>query len=224
MAQAGFKTIIVDADLRRPKQYQNFELANSRGLSDLVLAVNPLSVPDRQEDNQAIEALLEARVQPTTLDKLFVLTSGPIPPNPSELIGSNGMKLVLATLQEQYDYVLIDSSPTLAVTDPMILATLVDNVLLVMYAGRTRRKDLIKMKDRLEGVKANVQGIIVNQVASVGRGYYYNYYGKDEPSGSDSPLESKGRPKSGNSIRQRVNRLANTFRTFLLNLVQPGKS
>ncbi len=225
LAQAGFRTVVVDGDLRRPRQHKYFEVTNQRGLSDLILAVIPLGMPGRREEAQPIDDLLHARIQATRQNGLHLLTSGPIPPNPSELIGSGGMKLILKALQEQYDYVLIDSSPVLAVTDPSILATLSDSVLLVVHAGRTSKKNLVKSRERLEAVRANLRGVVVNRVSTAGGSSYYRYYSEDEPR-EPGPRSGKRLrlPQAGSSLRQQANRVASTCRTFVADLLQPGKS
>jgi capsular exopolysaccharide synthesis family protein len=146
---------------------------------------------------------------------LYMLTCGSVPPNPSELIGSKGMKAIMQTLVEQYDYVLIDSPPCLFVTDPMILSTLADSVLLVIHASRTRRKDLEKAVTQLEGVNANMQGIVMNRQSSWGGNYYQTYYGSKDDSNSDIAIESKQTPLYGNSIRKHAARIAESSRSLL---------
>ena len=215
MAQAGFKTIIVDADLRHPSQHNNFELRNSYGLSDLVLAVNFPGRGNLNKNYQSVEEMMERVVLETSQGGLYMLTCGSVPPNPSELIGSKGMKAIMQILVEQYDYVLVDSPPCLFVTDPMILSTLADSVLLVIHAGRTRRKDLDKAVAQLEGVNANMQGIVMNHQSSWGGNYYQTYYGEKDDSSSDIPIESRQMPSSGYSLRRHVARIAESSRSLL---------
>jgi capsular exopolysaccharide synthesis family protein len=215
MAQAGFKTIIVDADLRHPSQHKNFDLKNSYGLSDLVLAVNFPGRGNLNQNYESVEDMMDRVVLETGQGGLYMLTCGSVPPNPSELIGSKGMKAIMQILVEQYDYVIIDSPPCLYVTDPMILSTLADSVLMVIHAGRTRRKDLEKGVAQLEGVDANLQGIVMNHQSSWGGNYYQTYYGERADSSSDSPIESKPVPSTGYSLRRQVSNIAESSRGLL---------
>lgn len=173
MAQAGYKVLIVDADLRRPTQHKRFGLSSARGLTNLLLDL------DGDESTQDIDSLLVESIQPTTEDKLFLLTSGPIPPNPSELLGSVRMKSLLSLLTERYDYVLVDSSPVLAVTDAVVLSVQVDSVVLVVTANRTRRNHLKRALDKMHEVNAHLIGVTLNRIGSGDRGSYgYYSYGK----------------------------------------------
>lgn len=215
MAQAGFKTIIVDADLRHPTQHKNFELKNSYGLSDLVLAVNFPGRGNLNKDYQSVEEMMERVVLETRQGGLNILSCGSVPPNPSELIGSKGMKTIMQTLVEQYDYVLVDSPPCLFVTDSMILSTLADSVFLVINAGHTRRKDLDKAVVQLEGVNANLQGIVMNRQSSWGENHYQTYYRMEDDPSSDIPIESKQMPSFSYSLRRLVARIAEGSRSLL---------
>ena len=214
MAQAGLKTIIVDADLRDPSQHKIFGIRNSCGLSDLVLAINFPERGNLNKEYKTVEEMMERVVLETSQGGLHVLTCGTVPPNPSELIGSKGMKAILQILVEQYDYVLIDSPPCLYVTDPMILSTMADSVLLVIHAGRTLRKDLVKAVAQLKGVNANIQGIVMNRESSWGGNYYKSYYGLTDDSSSNIPSESEQMTSSGYSIRTLVARIAEGSRSL----------
>lgn len=161
MAQAGLKTVLIDADLRRPVQHKLFGASNQTGLTTLVLQEEPF---------------LDGAVQDTEIENLEVITSGPIPPNPSELLGSRRMGLLLEKLKEKYDVILFDSPPTLAVTDASVLATRVDGVVVVADAGRTRRDIALRAKDNLLKVGANILGIVLNRLGHREGGYYYYYY------------------------------------------------
>lgn len=138
MAQSGRKTILVDCDLRRPSLHTLFNLQNNTGFTNMLL-----------DENAA------APLQKTEVDNLLVLTSGPKPPNPADILGSRQMDRIIATLVEQADMVLFDAPPVVAVTDAVVLGTKVDGVLLVVSAGKTRRDHAEKAKQILE--KANVR-------------------------------------------------------------------
>ncbi|MBI2864824.1 MAG: CpsD/CapB family tyrosine-protein kinase [Chloroflexi bacterium] len=148
MAQTGSKIILADCDLRRPSIHSIFGLGNSAGLTSLVLDSTSRQLP----------------LQESGVDNLFVLPSGPLPPNPSELLGSRRMGEVIDLLKSEADLVLFDSPPVIAVTDAAILATRVDGVLLVVNAGRTKRELANKAKALLEKVNANILGVVLNNV------------------------------------------------------------
>jgi non-specific protein-tyrosine kinase len=162
MAQAGLRTVIIDADLRRPAQHKIFELPNQRGLTNALLQDGDLT--------------LDGHLQPTAVENLSVLTSGPIPPNPSELLGSAKMGALMQRLKEEYDVVLYDSPPTMAVTDASVLANRVDGVVLVTDANHTRREMAVRARDTLRKVGGNLLGAVINRISSRAGGYYQYYY------------------------------------------------
>jgi len=159
IAQSGKRVILVDADLRRPTQRQIFGLKDNAGLTDMA-----------RDD--------AARAQPPLQDSgvpnLQVLTSGQLPPNPAEILGSKRMSEILAALVEQSDIVLLDAPPVLAVTDAAVLSGKVDGVLLVVSAGKTKRENAKKAQAQLEKINARIIGVVVNNVqAEKGASYYY---------------------------------------------------
>jgi succinoglycan biosynthesis transport protein ExoP len=160
MAQAELRTVVVDADLRRPVLHKIFQIPNQTGLTDL------LRLPGSEIDDQ---------MQDTGVDNLKVITSGPLPPNSSELLGSQRMAELMKRLREKADVVLFDSPPVLAVTDAVVLAGRADGVVLVTEAGRTRREATKQAVERLRQVGANLLGGVLNRVPRSGRGYYYHY-------------------------------------------------
>jgi capsular exopolysaccharide synthesis family protein len=178
MAQAGYKTILVDADLRRPTQHKIFETANLRGLSNIILEANMPEQDRRGNPKKPLENLLESVIQETGQNDLYAITSGPIPPNPSELIGSSGMIAILKSLGERFDYVVLDTAPVLSVTDTMLLSTMSDAVVVVSSADQLRAKTLKKVVGRLNEMSANVVGIVVNR-SSDAKLDYYSYYRDD---------------------------------------------
>jgi succinoglycan biosynthesis transport protein ExoP len=163
MAQAGKSVIVVDADLRRPVLHRIFQLNNDRGLTDVLLSAEPL---------------LDGHLQATGVENLRLLNTGPLPPNPSELLGSQRMARLIEQLKAEADVVLFDSPPSLAVTDASVLATQTDGVLIVADAGRTRRNLARESVERFQQVGAKTLGVVLNRLKA-GRGgsyYYYNYY------------------------------------------------
>jgi polysaccharide biosynthesis transport protein len=160
MAQAGANTLLIDADLRRPTQHEVFELDNNVGLS-LLLSKNPLPL-DSVRQNSSIE-------------NLRIITSGPLPPNPAELLGSKRMAALLDTLKQQTDFIVMDSPPILAVSDASVLAAHVDTTLLVIDAGHTRRGPVQHSKEALTAIGANIGGVVLNRVAQRSGSYAYYY-------------------------------------------------
>lgn len=158
-AQAERKTILVDADLRKPTAHYTFGLSNRTGLSHALSG----------------QADLREVIKETRIKGLDVLTSGPVPPNPSELLGSSRMDDLLEKLREQYDMVLIDTPPVLAVTDAQVVATKCDGVLLVVNARTGKKQHAIKAKNALQFVQARIVGIALNQTAHREAGPYYEY-------------------------------------------------
>ena len=166
MAQAGSRVLIIDCDLRKPMQHKIFGLPNRQGVSNLFVE----------------EFDLETVVQATPVAGLEVLTSGPIPPNPSELLGSQKMQRLLEKVRGNYDLTLIDVPPVVAVADAAILSSQVDGVILVVKAGNTRI-DMIKQgKELLENGNARVIGVVLNgmPISKDDYAYYYNYGESDE--------------------------------------------
>jgi capsular exopolysaccharide synthesis family protein len=148
-AQAGRKVILVDCDLRRPTLHNIFDLKNDVGLTTMVV------------DDAAMES---PPLRDTGVESLQLVSSGPLPPNPSELLGSRRMEEIIAALLERADVVLFDAPPVVAVTDAAVLATKVDGVLLVVNAGGTKRDYARVAKARLEKVNANLLGAVLNNV------------------------------------------------------------
>lgn len=149
LAQAEKKVILVDCDLRRPSQHEIFEVGNSLGLTSMVVDEEAFKNPPLQE---------------TPVPNLKLLPSGPLPPNPSELLGSRRMEEIIATLREKADLVLFDAPPIIAVTDAAVLASKVDGVLLVIKAGTTKRDHAQQAKALLEKVNARLVGAVLNNV------------------------------------------------------------
>jgi capsular exopolysaccharide synthesis family protein len=162
MAQAGIKVLLIDADLRRSALHQVFHLPDRPGVTDLLLAD---AAPDES-------CLLE-----TAIPDLYVLPSGPLPPTPSELLGSERMSKLISRLHTLADVLLFDSPPILAVTDAAVLASHADGVLLVVESGRTPKEEARKALHSLQSVGARVLGTVLTQCKAEGRDYYYRRRG-----------------------------------------------
>lgn len=161
-AQSEKNTIIIDCDLRKPSIHKKFKLSNLIGLSDVLVGNKEL---DEAVNNYS--------------DNLSILTAGKIPPNPSEMLDSKAMELLLERIKSKYNVIIIDSPPLQAVTDAQILATKVDGVILVVKAESTNKNSLFQAKELLNKVRGNILGVILNQVKNR-KGKYYYYYGDDE--------------------------------------------
>lgn len=164
LAQTGAEVLIIDCDLRRPRLHSNFNISNVRGLTNHLSGELPL----------------EQVVQPfEKLPNLKLLPSGPIPPNPAELLGSEQMRQLLTSLGEKYAHIIVDSPPAVSFTDASILSTFVDGVILVIHSGRSSRAVVRRAKQQLLDVGAHIFGIVLNNVKLETHGYYYGgYYGR----------------------------------------------
>ena len=161
MAQSGYKTLLVDSDMRHPELHKSLKVNNSRGLSNVLVG----------------DAEPEEVISPTQIENLDLLPCGPIPPNPAELLGSQKMKAFLSKVEGKYDKIVFDSPPVISVTDPLVLGSQVDGVLMVIQAGRCAKPLVLRSKEQLESVKARIVGAVLNDVSSeVGRYYYRDYY------------------------------------------------
>ena len=149
MAQAGNRVLVIDCDLRRPSQHRVFGLKNTAGLTTMMVETQAMERPPVQE---------------TAVPNLSVLSSGPLPPNPSELLGSRRMADVLAQLKAEADILLLDAPPVTAVADAAILASKVDGVLLVVHANKTKRDLARRAKGILQKANANLLGVVLNNV------------------------------------------------------------
>lgn len=187
LAQTGAEVLIIDCDLRRPRLHAHFNMANVRGLT------NALSGEASEIDN-LIQNCEHA-------SNLKVLTSGPMPPNPAELLGSEEMRKLLKTLSEKFTHVIVDSPPAISFTDASILSTFVDGVILVVHGGRSSRAVVRRAKQQLLDIGANIFGVVLNNVKVESKsnyyysGYYsghYDYYGADE----EAPAEESSRAAS----------------------------
>ena len=163
-AQAGRRTILLDADFRKPGIHRIFDLPNANGLSSLL-----------RSDATGLDEV----TQSTEQENLRVITTGPLPPNPAELLGSQRMRTILGRLAEASDLVVVDSPPLQAVTDAALLASITDGTLFVIDAGRTRRGAIRRGREALAQAGARVLGVTLNRLPerSGGGYYYYDYYG-----------------------------------------------
>lgn len=171
LAQGDADVIIIDCDLRRPRLHSHFGLTNTHGLTNYL------------SGERSTENLIKPMPD---LPRLKVITSGPIPPNPAELLSSNEMRNLLQFLRGRYKHVVIDSPPALSFTDAAILSTVVDGVILVAMAGKSSLHLMRQFKTRLSNIGARIYGVVLNGVKSGSLEYdyygsgYYDYYNKSQ--------------------------------------------
>jgi succinoglycan biosynthesis transport protein ExoP len=185
LSQTGAQVVIIDTDMRRPRIHHIFNGEDGAGLSNFLSG----------------NADLSSIVKKTEVPNLYYIPSGPIPPNPSELLGSNLFKSMMESLGKKFDHILLDSPPVLGFADSLILSTTVDGVVLVVLGGKTPKETLQRAKEVLYQVNAKILGVVINRV-DVQRGnygyYYYRYhyyYGK-EGKKKELPFTSKGESNS----------------------------
>jgi capsular exopolysaccharide synthesis family protein len=184
--------LIIDCDLRRPRLHAHFEVPNSAGLTNLL----------------AGDADIDSHIQSFERQpNLKILTSGPVPPNPAELLGSDEMRKLLGVLSTRFAHIIVDSPPTISFTDASILSTMVDGVVLVVHGGRSSRAVVRRAKQQLIDVGAHIFGVVLNNVKLETQDYYYagyysNYYysnvpdeeveGPESTSGPDAQAQGSG--------------------------------
>lgn len=160
MAKSGIDVLLLDGDLRKPTLHKYFNLSNLLGLTNLLIDEN----------------IKQGDVFHAVMDNLTVLPSGPIPPNPTELLQTKKMKQVLDQLKDHFEMIIIDSPPVLAVADASVLSILADGTIMVVGYGHSSRDCAVKAKEQLQMVKANLLGVVLNKVPLNGQGYYHYYY------------------------------------------------
>ena len=173
-SQLDEKVLVVDADLRKPRLHRIFKVKNIGGLSGYLTG----------------KVSIEDAVQKTNVENIWLIPSGPIPPNPSELLNSDKMKGMMDELKRGYDVVMLDTPPMLAVVDGVIISSLGDSTVFIIQAGKTTRKPFLQAVEELKRAKAKVIGVVFNEVKAKGEGYYspyyhhyrsrYHYYGEEE--------------------------------------------
>jgi len=176
LAQTGARVLIIDADMRRPMVHNIFNIVNAAGLSTAL---------SRDVNEQDLLSLIEFQKG----SDMHVMTSGPIPPNPAELLASDQMKLMLQTLAPHFDHIVIDSPPITNVTDGVLLAALVDGVIMVVHGGHSTRDLVRRTKQLLRGVGARIFGVVLNNVKQGDDDYYYQEYYR-KPYGLESTINA----------------------------------
>jgi succinoglycan biosynthesis transport protein ExoP len=187
LAQTGAEVLIIDCDLRRPRLHAHFNVPNTRGVTNYLSG----------------EAEIDELLQPyEKTPNLKLLTSGPVPPNPAELLGSDEMRKLLNLLGERFNHIIIDSPPCISFTDASILSTLCDGVMLVVHGGRSSRAVVRRAKQQLVDVGAHLFGVVLNNVKLEAQDYYYyagyysSYYSSPEDDAPQAAPGASANPRS----------------------------
>jgi capsular exopolysaccharide synthesis family protein len=178
LAQTGARVLLIDADMRRPRLHSIFNISNGDGLSTLL--ASELSDTD-----------ITTTVKQDEKTKLYLLPSGPIPPNPAELIGSEQMATLLRMLQTRFTHVVVDSPPIASFTDGVLIASMVDGVILVVHAGKSSRQVVRRSRQLLQEIGAKIFGVVLNNVnLNTKDNYYYyqSYYHRSNYTSGDDQL------------------------------------
>jgi capsular exopolysaccharide synthesis family protein len=185
LAQSDADVVIIDCDLRRPRIHTHFGIENTIGLTNYL------------SGEKSTENMIKSSPD---LPRLKIITSGPIPPNPAELLSSNEMKNLLQFLRGRFKHVIIDSPPAISFTDAAILSTLADGVVLVAMAGRSSIHLMRQFKHRLSNIGARIYGVVLNDIKSGSMEYdyygtnYYNYYTPDPEDDSTPRMDDEYTP------------------------------
>jgi succinoglycan biosynthesis transport protein ExoP len=188
LAQTGADVLVLDCDLRRPRVHSHFGIANTRGVTNYLSGESNVSELVQTYDR---------------LPNLKIITSGPVPPNSAELLGSDEMRKLLYVLAENFTHIVIDSPPAISFTDASILSTMVDGVMLVVHGGRSSRAVVRRAKQQLQDVGAHIFGIVLNNVKLEGNDYYYysgyysGYYAGDDEGAPDGAEPAGAGPRPG---------------------------
>ncbi len=167
MADRGIRVLIIDTDLRRPNVHRFLRMERGPGLADVL------------RDG----ADIQSAIRKTPIENLWIISCGRVPPNPSELIGSERMQKLMAQLGRDFDLVICDAPSILVVTDPVLLATNVDTVVVVVSANNARRETVIRANKLLQAANAHIAGVVLNGLEATRRHYYYYYYYYEDGSG-----------------------------------------
>ena len=159
LAQGGKKVILVDCDLRKPSLHKKFKISNLVGLSDVIIGKEDFDSSVHKHNSN-----------------LVILTSGKIPPNPSEMLSSKAMENLLEDLKTKFDYIVLDTPPVQAVTDSQVLAAKADGTIIVIKAEKTKKDSVQSAINLLKKVNANIIGTVLNGIDN-SRSKYYYYYG-----------------------------------------------
>lgn len=163
-AQEGKRVLLIDADMRKPTMHDTFKINNSRGLSNVL----------------ARQIALKVAIQSAEIENLDLLPSGPIPPNPAELLSSHSMDLLFDQALDTYDLLIFDTPPVLSVTDSVVLANRCEGAILVVNSGKTEREHALKAKEAITASsKTRLLGVVINNIKAQKNSAYAQYYGAE---------------------------------------------
>jgi polysaccharide biosynthesis transport protein len=174
IAQSDYKVLLVDADLRKPRIYKALGLQNTKGLSTYLAGASDMDI-----------------IQPGPVHNLSVIPSGPIPPNPSELLSSNRLNFMIRALSEEYDIIIFDTAPLLSVTDGLILSKALDGTIIVAKAGKTGYDEVKRAVKGLRDLNSHILGVIINSFDTKKNEYYYKYYNYYSTDPKQAPGDKK---------------------------------
>ncbi len=202
-AQSNQKVLLVDADLRKGRQHKIFKKLNTIGFSEYLQNMD-LAEGDIETEAQ----ILMKSIESTNIKNLFLITSGPVPFNPSELLSTSNLDNFLAIAKNSFDVIIFDAPPVSIVTDALILCKKVDYVALVAAVGETKKSILLSTKKAIENVGGRIAGVVLNKMPSDKRKEYVKYYSKYSESSEFSPDSSRevpeSRPEKSNVNRDEV--------------------
>lgn len=176
LAQSGKRILLMDCDLRRPQIHRKFDLTNKKGLTNILLKEIPIA----------------DGIQKTEVSNLFIIASGPIPPNPSEILASRRMGELITELKKDFDYVLLDAPPLGLVTDAAVLSSVAEGYIIVVSLGESDRDGVQYVIETLQNISANIIGVVANKVRSNKRYMDYGYLGYYE---EERPVDKKTKKK-----------------------------
>lgn len=191
-AQAGKRVILVDADMRKGRQYNIFGVSPRPGLSNYLSGVNDINGGESSKD-------LADYIQETEIENLYLIAAGNIPPNPSELLISPQMVSLLDELKDLCDIVIIDGTPSELVTDSLILARLVDSTVIVTAHKQTKKESLKRIVTNIQNIGGKIAGVVVNKVPMSQKKYEQSYY---YGSTGTRNIKSQSRPIKASSAKQ----------------------
>ncbi|MDO5556091.1 MAG: CpsD/CapB family tyrosine-protein kinase [Clostridia bacterium] len=173
-AQAGKKTLLIDADMRKGRIHKIFGTTNVPGLSNYLSGID-------EEDN--VKSNITKHIRQTEIENLYIMPAGNVPPNPSELLADDEMIRMIEEFKKYFDFIILDGTPCILVTDSIILSRIVDTTVIVAEHKKTRKDNLIKVKKAIENVGGKIAGVVINKVpvniSKYNSSYYYSSSRKD---------------------------------------------
>ena len=200
-AQAGKKVLLIDADMRKGRQHKMFNLENRMGLSNYLSGLD--------ETGKSIQVDILKFIKSTEVQDLFLITAGNVPPNPSELLASEVTINMIEKLKDIFDFIIFDGTPSMLVTDALILARLVDSTIIVTEQNVTKNDNLEKVQKSIENVGGNIAGVILNKVPVNAKKYMSTYYYSSTKNDNKTTRVENNQPIKKNHIAEKENDISN---------------